>query len=315
MKSYIKGKYCIYLDQFAVSNLAEGLKQWLPIRELINEGFKQGKLFCPLSIQHIIETSGKRNENALPHHNYLVSISSGFCIKEEAFITAQLLISAVRNNNITYNTFIRKFNPAYNYQEHLGIQRSRRSEFASMIQEVKDLEEQLDSNSELMSFKLQKPLMQEIRSEKIREFCERIEELITFGGIKVRGVKFKTREVPYWIDYIIDILLKKNKMVEKEGKLLLQHLKSHGFDHISTLDVRSTLESISTIKRKKKSTNDEVDIMRIASAIQVSDIMLIDKSKKNELIETGLAEKYRIKVFSGTVEDLKSFIELLENIL
>lgn len=40
--------------------------------------------------------------------------------------------------------------------------------------------------------------------------------------------------------------------------------------------------------------------MRTSTALQVSDIMFMDKQKKFEIAETGLNEKYKNLIFSGT---------------
>ena len=77
----------------------------------------------------------------------------------------------------------------------------------------------------------------------------------------------------------------------------------------------STLNAYRDIKRRKETSNDQIDIMRIGTAIQISDIMFVDKTRKFELTETGLNKKYNVELFSGTKQDLQQCEQMLKSIL
>ena len=317
MKKYYKNRYCIYLDQFAVSNLCEDHADWIEIKELLIKGVSTSKLFCPLSTEHLLETSAKTEANAILQHNYFLSLSEGYCLRIEPFITAQLLISIIRQNNITYNTFLsNKIKPTFSYKDSLTQFRSNRNDLTSMINEVVDPTNEFKATqrNKKVSIAARNGLMATHKFLNTEEFINRLQELITTKGIHIRAVEFETRRVAHWIDYILDILLKIHKMNSKEAKMLFEHLKKHGFNHISCLDVRTTMEAYSAVMQTSQSVNDQIDILRIASGIQIADIMLTDKQRKFELTETGLADKYQTKIFCGTRGDIIAFAHELRSL-
>ena len=55
--------------------------------------------------------------------------------------------------------------------------------------------------------------------------------------------------------------------------------------------------------------------MRIASGLPISDILLTDKQRKNEIVELGLHEKYCTKIYNGTKRDLEELIFELEKLI
>jgi hypothetical protein len=316
-KGYFKDSFCIYLDQFAVSNIADGIEEWEAIKSIIEKGVHSQKIVCPMPYEHLLETSRKHDSSAITQHNYFNSICSGYVFKHIGFITAQLLISQVRKNNITKNTFLGRINPSFLYEKSLIKFATVRNEYEGMINEAASLSNQIRvvSRPNNSHTSRNNTVLLELKALEVSQFVERLEELVTTGGIVIRGVKFQTREIPHWIDYVLDVLLKKNKMKTEEGRKLLASLKKNGFDQVSTLDVRNTLVSYGALLQKKSTANDQIDIGRVSAAIQITDIMVIDKARKYELIETGLAKKYDTRIFSGKPEDVKELRKTLEEIV
>ena len=60
-KIFKKDKLCIYLDQFALTDLMDSKEgeNWFEIKNLLLDSHEKGLLFCPLSSEHFIETSKK----------------------------------------------------------------------------------------------------------------------------------------------------------------------------------------------------------------------------------------------------------------
>lgn len=311
MKGYLKDKYCIYLDQFAASNMVDCNPVWNEVRIMIIKGAKSGRFICPTPAEHLIETAGKLNENAIVHHNFLTSLSHGYFFKIEPKIAAQIMISKIRKNNLTGNTFLsNQISKDFSYDATLPAFRKNREELKGMIAEVSDYP---TLGARGLSTDLQRTMMETHKLLTLGEFCDRLEELIvTKGGIRLRGVEFATRTVPHWIDLILDILLKINKMTIEESKVLLKYLRTSGFEEISPLDVRTSMTAYSESRGKHGNSNDQIDIMRIATSIQIADILFVDKAKKHELQDLGLAKKYNTAVFSGTKADIENCAQLLD---
>jgi len=313
-KGYFGTTYCLYLDQFAVSNLVEEQPGWKHVKQLIECGVANGQLVCPLPAEHFTETSGRHEVAAVKHHDYLVSLSGNFVFRPVAFIAAQLIISDIREINITWNTFLDRLDPAFSYKQAIEKFRLRHAEYKGMIQRATEASNALRDYTR--TIKIAPPEQSSLatvnKSLVIGQFMDRLQELVGKGGLQIRGVKFETREVAHWIDYTLDVLLKKNKIKTAEAKKLLSNLKKNGFDYISPFDVRYNLQSYLAVQHKKQTVNDEIDIQRIAAAIQLADIMLVDRQRKFELEETRLARKYRTTVYCGIQRDLHSLEHMLD---
>ncbi len=96
-------------------------------------------------------------------------------------------------------------------------------------------------------------------------------------------------------------------MTEKETKMLIDHIEELGFESFSTLNIKTSLIAIGAIQHKKEQESDHIDFTRIATGMEVSDILFTDKRRKFEIIELGLDKKYNCKIFSGVEEDLIEF--------
>jgi hypothetical protein len=132
------------------------------------------------------------------------------------------------------------------------------------------------------------------------------------GHIFIRGVSFESGNVPHWIDQLIFQLTTKHRITKKETKFLISELEKNGFDNIPTLDIRTSLSAIISVYNKKETVNDQIDIMRISSGLPISDVLLTDSQRKKEIVESGLHEKYKTKIYSGTKSDLEELILELE---
>lgn len=307
-------KVCIYLDQFAISDMLESREgtTWFEIRKALERGHKNGLLFCPLSPEHFLETSQKSIDNAKIHDSFLSRLSDGFCIKPELFITSQLISSRIRRNNVTIRTYM------YDNVKDVLENESNYQCFNKSNKEFKDLitEETIGINSirkltnnQKIQPKLKDSLMKVHKLLSVQKFIDRLKELKARNNIIIRGDKIGEKEIPNWIDLIIDQLLKKHKFSKYEIDLLIKEFETHGFENIPTLNIRTTLDALVSVYSKNEYSNDHVDFMRIITGLPKSDILLTDKKRKAELIESRLPEKYNTKVFSGVEKDLESLLK------
>ena len=238
MKGLMPKKYCIYLDQFAVSNLVDCHPDWLGIKELLQYGVSQNIIVCPVPYKHFLETAQKFDENALLHHEFLTSLSGGYYFKSEPFITAQLLISSIRKNNITANTFLStKLDPNFSFAKSIDKFRGYRKNFASMINEFEEVASSFTKiqRDRKIAPNIELQLMAAHKTVFKFEFCDRLKELNEKKVIVIRAVNFQVQAVPHWIDYLLNTLLKLNKMSSAEGKMLWAYINRYGFDQIHRL--------------------------------------------------------------------------------
>ena len=309
--SNLQKKICIYLDQYAVSEMLDSKEGdlWFEIKELLQILHQQNKIFCPASIEHYFETSAKDFEASNEHDTFLRLLSDGYCIKPELFITSQLISSRIRNNKITLNTYMYHNNtkPIDNKYVHTHF-KEKNENFKEIITgsltEVNELRGLFKNDAKTVS-QYKDLLINLGRQKEIQNFIGRLKELRKEKGITIRGDNLGTVQVPNWIDLIIHQLLGKHKFTDKEVVLLISEFEKYGFSNIPTLDIRFFLTGLITSYGKKEDKNDQIDIMRISNGFSISDIFLTDKKRKHEINELGLPKKYNTKVYSGTQNDLE----------
>ncbi|MDN4163864.1 hypothetical protein QWY31_00045 [Cytophagales bacterium LB-30] len=310
----------IYLDQFATSGMFDSgqVTKWTEIKYLLEQGVLTKKLFCPLSPEHFLESSNKSEAYRNDLNKGFLQLSDRYAFKTELEITSQLLISLIRKNNITINTFLSRLkNQDIPTDTEWNDLSSKTREFNSMIQEATTLSNSIrDQARQIKSTpQTEKLLFETCRNLVVGKFIACLEDLLKNKFIKVRGVHFESRSVPNWIDAIVYRLVTSHKINEKEIRLLIKHLERHGFTGISTLDTRTSLSALISVKGKKETSSDQLDISRVASSIQLSNILLTDKKRKSELLELELDKKYNTVILSGIPSDQDRFVDLLQRIL
>jgi hypothetical protein len=122
-------------------------------------------------------------------------------------------------------------------------------------------------------------------------------------------VHFESGDVPHWSDLLIHQLTNTHKLKAKEINSLIIHIEKYGFNKIPTLDIRFTLSALISVFNKKETVNDQIDIIRIALGLPVSDILLTDKKRKSELLLSGLDKKYNCEIYCGSLYDKNLLLE------
>lgn len=291
--------------------------EWGKIKKLLIELKDKNKIFCPLSSEHYIETSQNDIEKAKIYDKFLSRLSDGYSFKPELFITSQLISSRVRKNNVTLKTYL--------YENASGIL-EKEENYEKLKESGQKLAGLLTmANSNLNQFRTQFPnqniepntkmlMIKAMNSLRVESFIQRLEDLLLNDNIVIRGDQIGETEVPNWIDLIIDQLIKRHRFNKKEVISLISEFKKNGFLNIPTLNISTTLQSYMAIYSKKERSNDHIDIMRISTGLPISHILLTDKKRKAELIESELGNRYKTAVFSGTKSDLIELLDELEKI-
>jgi hypothetical protein len=323
MNKYFKKPICcVYLDQFATSSLfdTEKLPEWKEIRNLLTIGVQNNKVVCPLSTEHFFETSQKSEKKATYLDSEFYKLSKGYVFKQELFITSQLVISTIRGNNITEKTFLREnirgniLSEKDNLQRFSDARNSLRTkvdEGTTLTNELRKISKEKNNITPELKYKFTE-LGKKI---EVDNFIRRLNDLLKDDGIRIQGVSFPSGDVPYWFDSIIFRLIEVHKMTKKELKLLIKHLEVHGFDKIASLNIRTSLSAFMASLNKIEDLGDQIDIMRVSTALPISDIFFADKERKNEILALGLDKKYNTLVLCGSNNDLQICIEKLKEIV
>ncbi|MDO3695992.1 hypothetical protein QVZ41_14160 [Wenyingzhuangia sp. chi5] len=310
-----QNKICIYLDQFVISDIIDGTNPlWLKIKELLEVNHSLGKLYCPLSVEHTLETAKKNIEGAIKHDKYFRSLSDNYLLKSDPFLTSQIISSLIRKNNFTTNTFLKTaklkdFDEIYNQinKNNKIFDESITHRFSSQNEIRKNLKPTNNNETELI-------LMNAIKNIERQKFIDRLKEYIKKKRIQIRPDNYGNHNFPHWIDQLLYQLTYKHSFKKKQLEQLLTELETNGFRRIPTLYIKTSLGAYLAVKNKQENTGDHIDLMRISSYLFSTDIFFTDKKRKHEICDLGLDKKYKTKVFSGVKQDLIEFIEYLENI-
>lgn len=310
-----KNKLCIYLDQFVISDfLEEKSKIWIGIKELIELSFANELIYCPLSMEHFLETVNKDIDAATQHDSYFRTISDNYLFKSEPFLTAQLISSLIRNNKKTINTFLSKPKLKELAAEFSGI-KSHHQKFSIGLNDA--LQSQNDFRKILhnkMTPSEEVKMIDYIKALEVNTFKNRLKEYLDQKSLIIRSDDFTTFKAPNWIDQLLYQLTYKHQFKKKQFALLLTELNNNGFGRIATLNIKSSLNAYLAVKNKKENSGDHIDLMRIATYLPSADILFTDKKRKYEICDLGLDKKYKTLVFSGIENDLIQVKELLRKI-
>ena len=312
-------KLCIYLDQFAVSDMLDAKKGdlWFDIKKVLHQKYTDQKIFCPLSPEHAIETSRLSINKAKVYDDFLHNLSDELVIKPELLITSQLISSRIRKNRISLNTYtFPQANYVFNKKENYELLRKQWQVFDEAIKgSTEDINKiRKATNGQKTNAKFKKTIISYVKLQETSEFISRLEKLMKFGKMVIEGDMVGKHEFSNSWDMIIHQLINTHKFKKKEvGKLILE-LKNNTFDNIPSLDIRATLIGVMCAENKKEQSNDHIDIMRIATGLPIADFYLTDKQRKHELVENKLHKKYNTKVFSGKQSDLEELLIELKKV-
>lgn len=310
-----KNKTCIYLDQFVISDIIEGANPlWIEVKIQLETAYKIGKIYCPICPEHILETARKDFPSAKLHDDYFKSLSDGFTLKSEPFLTSQLISSLIRKNKKTLNTFLIKpeFSDFENFYDEINKHHDIFSEGISLSLAIQNDFRKTVTNK--IDRKTENQLIEAINQNEVNAFKERLKEYLNQKCIKIRPDYFGNSQVPNWIDQLLYQLTNKHKFKEKEFKLFLIELEKNRFYRIPTLNTKFSLGAYLAVKGKQENSGDHIDVMRISSYLFSTDIFFTDRKRKHEISELGLDKKYNTKVFSGTENDLNEFIAVLKSL-
>lgn len=310
-----KNKICIYLDKFAISDILENVNPlWIEIKKLLENSYSSGKIYCPLCNEHVLETVRKNFYSAKTHHDYLKSISDGYILKSEPFLTSQLISTLIRNNKKTLKTFLIKseLKDLEYFYEDINKKHNKFSELIrSSLSEQNNFRKNVTNKIEK---KIEKQFLEVIKQNEVNTFKERLKEYLRLKVINIRPDYFGNLQVPNWIDQLLFQLTNKHKFKAKELNLLLIELEKNGFSRIPTLNTKFSISAYLAIKGKQENSGDHIDLMRISSYLFSTDIFFTDKKRKHEISELELDTKYNTRVVSGTDKDLKEFITILKDL-
>lgn len=302
--------HCIYLDQFAVSNICDEIpdSKWKGISELIRRGVELKRIICPTSIEHLVETSGKKLESASKHDKEFQKFSFGWSFYPEPEITAYHIICRLRKIKKTKHHYVRKAKGKSLSEKNVHSSfRELKDVFGEMINDVTiplNTIRKASRGAPKGDKASRDALVKIIKKKQSDHLIERMTSLSQLGKYEPKPVLLAGYSIPFWADTLCAVLTRKHKLTKSEALQLKRILEAEGIDSIPSISIRASLEAMLAHKQANESPNDHLDIMRIAGALPFADIMLVDGPKASDIRELGLDKKFGTAIYSGKIKDL-----------
>ncbi len=317
-----KKKKIIYLDQFASSNLAAANEDslWCEIRIVIERLVNKGFIFCPLSPEHYVETSGRDYQHANAQTAFFQTISGGLIFNTLEIIISNEIANLVRTgeNKFIRSCYLKKtgnimvfenvdqYRRLYSYKTNYNDFIKTEHRF---VNELRKENKQHHINTSNINI-LQKACI----SLSCQKIIKRLEEVYNNGRIIIQGVTINNIEYPNQIDCVIYNLMKFKQFRPKDIQTLIRELDKYMFERIPSLYIKYSLQSLWAIDNTQQTSNDIIDLERAASALAISDYYFTDYKRKNELMKLGIDTKYNTSIYSAKECDLELFLNDLNNI-
>lgn len=322
MGKYFPNKTTVYLDQFMTSQLfdKEAAQFWRNLLNLLEEAVAQDKVIVLYSLEHLLESSHRDYERARYHDVEFFKLTRGYTLESEGKTTTKLLLKAIRNYKITPSTFCYTLETArFSDKEIYELLRARKDTYNKMAEEMGNMINPIRAATASTGFfdlKVQRELAIEHGNEYKGELISRFRKLYRHGFSVERTIEFKVKEIPFWADAIINILINEHCLTRKECKRAWELLEKNSLANIlPTLYVRTSLESMMATRHKKETHNDHIDILRMTTALPFSDIVFTDQSMASAIKDVNLDRDFKCTVLTGTAKDLEQFGEWLSGVL
>ena len=287
-------KTTIYLDQFAISNMADDSPNWSSVKTIINDLTNQGLVECITSIETVLETSSrnqigvdanfdfiaKKNKNKyIKHINEIICMQINTLIKGKQYINEDYtgvlshdFIKTTDNTSSCYGVFKEETKNSYD---------ELKKHYSGISEVIKKIPTQMLYDKEVCNFKT-----------AIVELMNNIKTNSEYGNI------VKKLQVDFYF-------------TSQDFKLLYDNLSKNGFEKVDSLHVKNKLLAYLTTSLSKDFLNDLVDLNRITVGLPICDIIICDNVWKNRIVELKLDVKYGTKVFSGKCKCIKELEDVL----
>mgnify|MGYP001755603792 CR=1 FL=1 len=314
----IGNKSVVYLDQFAISNMVDAKEGdiWYDVKKVIEKYHSDGKIICPMSAEHVLETSQRDFKRAGMQDEFFWEISDGYTFWALPYIIAGQICELIKSKDL--DTFYLEYNPNWNLAEEKCYNivkllfRDGKNDVNQNFGSFGRSKLNKIVKSKILHFdKHKKALLQEIlKQSQLFVFKQKIDFVVENFDYINETIKSSPEQL-IEIDLIILCLILCFQFSKQDFCCLRSKLYMFEAKRIKSLDIEFNLCSYLHVNGGKVSMNDIVDYRRIATGLPYSDVLFCDKKYKRYIIELGLNKRYDAKICSGTNEDLKYFLDYL----
>lgn len=321
MGKYLKnGMSLVYLDQCVTSEFGSaGNGRWDEVYELLEEGVKRRRLMCPRSIEHMCETARMSAPRASEVDRRLRNLSFERAFLSEAELAAHQIVSKIRKTSTRIDDFLRKHSMAGIDSERvrtdLRVVKDRFDAAIRTIQSPVNEVRALTRNGKRGTDETKEELRSIIKDRYRRRLSASLDAWA--HGITPEPEFTSVEEIsfPHWATLLCVTAVKDRRFTPDEARHMLQLLERDGIDAIPALCIRAELEALSCFRRSKEEPGDQWDIMRIASALPYSDLMVVDGGRAEDVADLDLGRRFETLVFSTRRPDQDRLISVLQELV
>ncbi len=317
MSKYMKhGMELLYLDQCATSEIYRDTRgRWGDILGTLSDGVRRRRLMCPRSIEHLFETSGLADEQAIALDAELHELSFRRSFLPEADIAAVQLVLAVRTRTVTVDDFLRK--DAYRSigdDGTLPYLRHVKGQFDDCMKLIyQPTNEIRDLTRGIRGPKIEDKnlIVQAIKETRKEQLIDRLKPLSrgTFPDLGVRTVG--SLSFPHWAAFLCLRATTNQGLTAKEAGKALRIVETHGIDVVPTVMIRAEIEALGGILELKDEPADQWDIMRIAAALPYADAMVVDGGRQAQIMDLKLDSRFKTEVFATRAAEQERLLKYL----
>lgn len=310
-------KLIIYLDQFAMSNMIDAKEGdiWYDIKNNIERCHKNGDIICPMSAEHVLETSQRDFQRASLQNDFYWKISDGYTFWNLSYMIAWQICKLLKRNVLDF--YFLKYNPSWDLSEekcynfiHLLFKKEKEDNSLDCFNKS---ELNIVAKSKILNYdKYKKVIIQEVLEDNyLLAFKRKIRSTIENFDYISDSLKSNFERL-IDIDPIVLCLIFSFQFSKDDFCYLRDEIDKFGAERIDSLFIRNKLVSYFNVNGGNDSINDFIDCHRIATGLPYSDILFCDKKYKKYVIDLDLNKKYNAIVLSAINEDLECFRNILE---
>lgn len=315
-----KKTVCIYLDQFAATNICDQPSStlWSEISTLLFRAKSRGTIICPFSTESFMESSKKNIEGAQRLEKGSFILSDGWMYRHPLEVISKGISNTIRKKTGAKGVYFQQYKEGvFQHQTNYWKLKAQKDMFDNLIEKGTKAPNELRSmlRDKVPKKMVRQGLFKALYAIEVRKFTDRVDELLRSGAIVVGGEDFKEAPVPNIVDMILLKLHNNHKFTPIEFLKLKKHLEFYGLRKIPQYDIFVKLRVYFSINQIKETSNDYIDMLRVASALPTADYVFLDTAMKHKVKALGLGKRFKVKLYSGKKQDLISFRDELKDIL
>ncbi len=319
MSKYLKhGMLLLYLDQCVLSRFlaTSENEKWRELCDVISRGSAERRFLCPMSLEHLVESSGLATREAVFLDDVIRKLSLGWSLLPEPKLIVKQIIGRLRRIPNKPEHFMQKglWQPIAN---------------SATLTALKEMKEVLDQHNattmrganeinalirngrrptpEMLRFGLRRRT-----DQYVKQLVAQLTVSMALGGVTIRAKK-GAASVKDWISVVLFHLVQDEKFSLLEAQELYDILMTEKLDFIPTLKIKAELEALQFYRRGNIKPADQYDITRSACALPYADIFVTDGAKASAIRDLRLDTIFNTEVFSLRKRELPSLVTRLAN--